>query len=101
MDMCTKLFDKVLDLKNVNDTQALEIKRLKKRVKKLEKKKMSRTPQLKRRLFKVRIKSSTEKSLGDQEDSSKKERNEIEQDEGILWFGFGSIVDLLNPNLLI
>ncbi|GJW18584.1 hypothetical protein Tco_0026020 [Tanacetum coccineum] len=85
MDMCTKLFDKVLDLENVKDTQALEIKRLKKRVKKLEKKKTSRTPQLKRRLFKVRIKSSTEKSLGDQEDSSKKGRNEIDQDEGILW----------------
>ncbi|GJV75909.1 hypothetical protein Tco_1507493 [Tanacetum coccineum] len=44
MDMCTKLFDRVLDLENVKDAQALEIKRLKKRVKKLEKKKKSRTP---------------------------------------------------------
>ncbi|GJU63780.1 putative ribonuclease H-like domain-containing protein [Tanacetum coccineum] len=35
--------------------------RLKKRVKKLESKKKSRTPQLKRRLFKVRIESSAEK----------------------------------------
>ncbi|GJU50894.1 hypothetical protein Tco_1220449, partial [Tanacetum coccineum] len=57
-----------------------------KRFKKLEKKKNSRTPQLKRRLFKVRKKSSAEKSLGDQEDSSKQGRNEIDQDEGILWF---------------
>ncbi|GKG15483.1 hypothetical protein Tco_0357806, partial [Tanacetum coccineum] len=56
---------------NVKDAQALEIKKLKKRVKKLEKKKKSRTPQLKRRLFKVKIESSTEKSLGDQEDASK------------------------------
>ncbi|GKE57058.1 hypothetical protein Tco_1496243 [Tanacetum coccineum] len=52
------------------------------RVKKLEKKKKSRTPQLKRRLFKVRIKSSVEKSLGAQEDASKQGRNEIDQDEG-------------------
>ncbi|GJW15492.1 hypothetical protein Tco_0019625 [Tanacetum coccineum] len=49
----------------------------------LEKKKKSRTPQLKRRLFKVRIESSTEKSLGDQKDTSKQGRNEIDQDEGI------------------
>ncbi|GJV50877.1 copia protein [Tanacetum coccineum] len=64
----------------------LEITNLKKRVKKLEKKKKSRTPQLKRRLFKVRIDSITKKSLGDQEDASKQERNEIDQDEGISWF---------------
>ncbi|GJR28203.1 putative ribonuclease H-like domain-containing protein [Tanacetum coccineum] len=66
MEKCTKLFDRVLDLENVKDAQALEIKKLKKRVKKLENKKNSRTSQLKRRLFKVRIKSSAEKSLGDQ-----------------------------------
>ncbi|GJV99801.1 hypothetical protein Tco_1555053 [Tanacetum coccineum] len=83
MDLYTKLSDKVLDLKNVKDAQALEIKKLKKGVKKLESKKKSRTSQLKRRLFKVRIESSAEKSLGDQEDSSKQGRNEIDQDEGI------------------
>ncbi|GJR80690.1 putative ribonuclease H-like domain-containing protein [Tanacetum coccineum] len=86
MDLCTKLSDRVLDLENVKDAQALEIKKLKKRVKKLESKKKSRTPQLKRRLFKVRIESSAEKSLGDQEDASKQGRNEIDQDEGISWF---------------
>ncbi|GKC16182.1 hypothetical protein Tco_1012964 [Tanacetum coccineum] len=53
----------------------LELTSLKKRVKKLEKKKKARTPQLKRRLFKVRIESSADKSLGDQEDASKQERN--------------------------
>ncbi|GJS61662.1 hypothetical protein Tco_0656446 [Tanacetum coccineum] len=31
-------------------------------------------------------KSSAKKSLGDQEDASKQGRNEIDQDEGILWF---------------
>ncbi|GJW13665.1 hypothetical protein Tco_0017798 [Tanacetum coccineum] len=77
---------RVLDLENVKNAQALEIQKLKKRVKKLESKKKSRTPQLNRRLFKVRIESSAEKSLGDQEDASKQGRNEIDQDEGISWF---------------
>ncbi|GKB78624.1 hypothetical protein Tco_0945519, partial [Tanacetum coccineum] len=86
MEICTKLSDKVLDLENVKDAQALEIKKLKKRVKKLESRKKSRTPQLKRRLFKVRIESSDEKSLGAQEDASKQGRNEIDQDEGTSWF---------------
>ncbi|GJY11278.1 hypothetical protein Tco_0379463 [Tanacetum coccineum] len=86
MEMCTKLFDRVLDLKNVKDAQDLEITNLKKRGKKLEKKKKSRTPQLKRRLFKVRIESFADKSLGDQEDASKHRRNEIDQDEEISWF---------------
>ncbi|GJX39748.1 hypothetical protein Tco_0253051 [Tanacetum coccineum] len=83
MNMCTKLSDRVLDLENVKDAQALEIKKLKKRIKKLESKKKSRTSQLKRRLFKVGIESSTKKSLGDQEDSSKQGRNKIDQDERI------------------
>ncbi|GJW50399.1 hypothetical protein Tco_0091750 [Tanacetum coccineum] len=85
MEICTKLFDRVLALENVNTAQDLEITSLKKRVKKLEKKKKERTPQLKRRLFKVRIESSTGKSLGDQEDASKQGRNiaESDQDEGI------------------
>ncbi|GKA31068.1 hypothetical protein Tco_0717373 [Tanacetum coccineum] len=86
MEMCTKLFDRVLDLKNVKDAQDLEITNLKKRGKKLEKKKKSRTPQLKRRLFKVRIESFADKSLGDQEDASKHRRNEIDQDKEISWF---------------
>ncbi|GKE28725.1 hypothetical protein Tco_1444109 [Tanacetum coccineum] len=64
----------------------MEIQKLKKRVKKLESKKKSRTPQLKRRLFKVKIESSAKKSLGDQEGASKQGRNEIDQDEGVLWF---------------
>ncbi|GJZ10031.1 putative ribonuclease H-like domain-containing protein [Tanacetum coccineum] len=86
MDFYIKLFDKVLDLENVKNAQALEIQKLKKRIKKLESKKKSRTRQLKRRLFKVRIESSAEKSLGDQEDASKQGRNEIDQDEWISWF---------------
>ncbi|GKB94483.1 putative reverse transcriptase, RNA-dependent DNA polymerase [Tanacetum coccineum] len=67
MGMYTKLSDRVLDLENVKDAQSLEIKWLKKRVNKLEKKKKSRTPQLKRRLFKARLESSAKKSLEDSE----------------------------------
>ncbi|GJU36527.1 hypothetical protein Tco_1184881 [Tanacetum coccineum] len=62
---------RVLALENVKTAQDLEITSLKKRVKKLEKKKKARTPQLKSRLFKVRIESSANKSLGDPEDASK------------------------------
>nr|GEW70995.1 hypothetical protein [Tanacetum cinerariifolium] len=36
MELCIKLSDRVLDLENVKDAQALEIQKLKKRVKKLE-----------------------------------------------------------------
>ncbi|GJW37637.1 hypothetical protein Tco_0060557 [Tanacetum coccineum] len=64
MDMCTKLSDRVLDLENVKNAQALEIQKLKKRFKKLESKKKSRTPQLKRRLFKFQEDSETQGRYG-------------------------------------
>nr|GEV70004.1 hypothetical protein [Tanacetum cinerariifolium] len=83
MELCTTLSNRVLDLENVKDAQALEIQKLKKRVKRLEKKRKSRTPQLKRRLFKVMIESSIEKSLVDQEDASNQGRND--QDEEFLF----------------
>ncbi|GJT87430.1 hypothetical protein Tco_1069147 [Tanacetum coccineum] len=75
MEICTKLSYRVLALENVKTAQDLEISSLNKRVKKLEKK----------RLFKVRIESSADKSLGDQEDASKQGRNiaESDQDEEI------------------
>ncbi|GKA04970.1 putative ribonuclease H-like domain-containing protein [Tanacetum coccineum] len=85
MEIYTKLSDRVLALKNVKTTQDLKITSLKKRVKKLEKKKKARTSQLKRRLFKVRIESCTDKSLGIQKDASKQGRNE-DQDEDTSWF---------------
>nr|GFA52535.1 hypothetical protein [Tanacetum cinerariifolium] len=66
---------------NKKTAQVLEITHLKKRLKRLEKKRKSRTLQLKRRLFKVRIESFFEKSLGDQEDVSNQGRNY--QDKGI------------------
>ncbi|GKA24625.1 hypothetical protein Tco_0710658 [Tanacetum coccineum] len=79
MDMCTKLSDRVLDLENVKDAQALEIKKLKKRVKKLERKNKSRTPQPKRRVYKPRVESS-EESLGEK-DASKQGRNSDNTEE--------------------
>ncbi|GJY00130.1 hypothetical protein Tco_0357148 [Tanacetum coccineum] len=52
MEICARLSERVLTLKNIKTTQNLEITNLKKRVKTLEKKKKARTPQIKRRLFK-------------------------------------------------
>ncbi|GJU67548.1 retrovirus-related pol polyprotein from transposon TNT 1-94 [Tanacetum coccineum] len=78
---------RVLDLENTKTTQANEIDSLKRRVKKLKKKRSSRTHKLKR-LYKVglsaRVKSSRdEQSLG--EDASKQGRriNAIDADEDI------------------
>nr|GEW29333.1 hypothetical protein [Tanacetum cinerariifolium] len=85
MILCTNLQKQVLDLEEAKTTQAKEIVGLKKRVKKLEHKRKSRTLGLKR-LRKVgsarRVESSTEASLGDQEDASKQGRliDNIDQD---------------------
>ncbi|GKE34372.1 hypothetical protein Tco_1453694 [Tanacetum coccineum] len=79
----------VLDLENTKTAQAQEITSLKKRVKKLEKKRGSRTHKLKR-LYKVgrstRVVSFDEASLGDQEDASKQGRkiHDINADEDII-----------------
>nr|GEU60736.1 hypothetical protein [Tanacetum cinerariifolium] len=77
--------DSVLNLEEAKTTQAKKIASLKKRVKKLEQKKKSRTSVLKR-LRKVgsarRVESLSEASLGDQEDASKhgKMIDNIDQD---------------------
>ncbi|GJX76796.1 putative ribonuclease H-like domain-containing protein [Tanacetum coccineum] len=51
MDLCTKLSDRVLDLETTKTAQAKEIASLKKRVKKLERKRKSKTPGM--NLFKI------------------------------------------------
>nr|GFA62714.1 ribonuclease H-like domain-containing protein [Tanacetum cinerariifolium] len=76
---------RVLDLETTKTTQALEIGSLKRRVKKLERRKRSRTHGLKR-LYKVglsaRVESSKNEDLG--EDASKQGRiSDIDADEGI------------------
>ncbi|GJX21843.1 putative ribonuclease H-like domain-containing protein [Tanacetum coccineum] len=86
MELCTTLQKKVLDLEKIKTTQANEIASLKRRVKKLEKKRSSRTHKLKI-LYKVglsaRVESSRDKeSLG--EDAFKQGRiNAIDADEDI------------------
>ncbi|GJZ19905.1 hypothetical protein Tco_0556495 [Tanacetum coccineum] len=87
MELCTTLQKKVLDLEKTKTTQANEIASLKRRVKKLEKKRSSKTHKLKR-LYKVSLSARVESS-GDEEDlgedASKQERriNAIDADEDI------------------
>ncbi|GJY86848.1 putative ribonuclease H-like domain-containing protein [Tanacetum coccineum] len=66
MGLCTNLQTRVLDLETTKTTQANEIDSLKRRVKRLEKKKRSRTHRLKR-LYKVGLSARVE-SFGDKED---------------------------------
>ncbi|GJY93392.1 retrovirus-related pol polyprotein from transposon TNT 1-94 [Tanacetum coccineum] len=86
MELCTNLQTRVLDLEKTKTTQQNEIASLKRRVKKLEKKRSSRTHKLKR-LYKVgltaRVESSgDEENLG--EDATKQGRiNAIDADEEI------------------
>ncbi|GJT69035.1 hypothetical protein Tco_1028321 [Tanacetum coccineum] len=70
MEICTKLSERVLNLETTKTAQAKEIANLKKRVKKLERKRKSRTPRM--NLFKIG--TSRRRSLGE-EDASKQGRN--------------------------
>ncbi|GJR38186.1 hypothetical protein Tco_1213870 [Tanacetum coccineum] len=70
IDLCTKLSDRVLDFETTKTAQAKEIASLKKRVKKLERKRKSKT--LGMNLFKIG--TSSRRSLGE-EDASKQEKN--------------------------
>ncbi|GKD63422.1 hypothetical protein Tco_1305530 [Tanacetum coccineum] len=66
MELCTNLQQRVLDLEKTKTTQQNEIASLKRRVKKLKKKRSSRTHKLKR-LYKVGLTARVESS-GDEED---------------------------------
>ncbi|GKF86977.1 hypothetical protein Tco_0254804, partial [Tanacetum coccineum] len=85
MEICTNLQKKVLDLETLKAAQTHEISSFKQRVKKLEKKKKSRSYGVKK-LYKVgssrRVESSDDTSLGAQEDASKQGRKifDINQD---------------------
>nr|GFB84043.1 hypothetical protein [Tanacetum cinerariifolium] len=78
MELCTKLSERVLNLETTKTAKAKEISSLKRRVKRLGKKKKSRTHGLKR-LYKVglsaRVESSAKKQSLDEEDASKQGRN--------------------------
>nr|GEX72134.1 hypothetical protein [Tanacetum cinerariifolium] len=71
MNICTKLSNKVLALKQFKIAQDLVIKRLKKKVKRLEKKQRARTPGMK--LFKI---GTSKKKTLDKENASKQGRDE-------------------------
>ncbi|GJT54014.1 hypothetical protein Tco_0989068, partial [Tanacetum coccineum] len=104
MELCTNLQQRVLDLEKTKTTQQNEITSLKRRVKKLEQKKRSRTHGLKR-LHKVgmsrRVQSSRdEDSLG--EDASKQGRriNAIDADKDITLVNVQNDVEMFNVNTL-
>ncbi|GJZ84703.1 uncharacterized mitochondrial protein-like protein [Tanacetum coccineum] len=104
MELCTNLQQRVLDLEKTKTTQAEEIVSLKRRVKKLEQKKRSRTHGLKR-LHKVgmsrRVESSRdEDSLG--EDASKQGRriNAIDADEDITLVNVQDDAEMFDVNTL-
>ncbi|GJV36454.1 hypothetical protein Tco_1408931 [Tanacetum coccineum] len=85
MDLCAKLSDRVLALENTNTSQAAEITTLKERVKKLEKKRRSRTYKP-RRLYKGRkiadLDADTEVTLIDETQGRKDE--DLMFDTGVL-----------------
>ncbi|GJT33843.1 ribonuclease H-like domain-containing protein [Tanacetum coccineum] len=80
METCTSLTKRVLALEEAKTAQDRVINRLKLRVKRLEKKRNARTLQpMKKRLFKGRVETSSDKSLG--EDASKQGRNDDKTEE--------------------
>ncbi|GJX06206.1 hypothetical protein Tco_0194138 [Tanacetum coccineum] len=77
---CTSLTKRVLALEEAKTAQDRVITRLKLRVKRIEKKRKARTLQpMKRRIFKGRFETYTDKSLG--EDASKQGRNDDKIEE--------------------
>ncbi|GJZ38961.1 hypothetical protein Tco_0585524 [Tanacetum coccineum] len=86
MELCTSLSQRVIALETTKTNQALEIDSLKRRVKKLKKKKGSRTHRL-IRLFKVgrsaQVVSSKDEGLGAQEDASKQGRKITDLDTDV------------------
>nr|GEU77034.1 putative ribonuclease H-like domain-containing protein [Tanacetum cinerariifolium] len=80
MNIDTQLSNRVLALEEAKTTQDKVITILKLRVRRLEKKRKVRTSQpMKRRLFKGRVETSTDKSLG--KDASKQERRNDDKTE--------------------
>nr|GEU56968.1 hypothetical protein [Tanacetum cinerariifolium] len=74
MEICTNLQQRVIDLENTKTVQAQEISNLKKRVKRLEKKRRSRTHGLKRSYkigLSARVKSSPDEQILGEKDASK------------------------------
>ncbi|GJZ60045.1 hypothetical protein Tco_0615861, partial [Tanacetum coccineum] len=103
MELCTNLQIRVLDLEKTNTTQAEEIVSLKRRVKKLEQKKRSRTHGL-NRLYKVGLTTRVESSSNEEDlggDASKQGRiNAIDADEDITLVNDQDDADMFDLNTL-
>ncbi|GJR64828.1 putative ribonuclease H-like domain-containing protein [Tanacetum coccineum] len=80
MTMCTKLSKQVLDLEKEKDAQAVEILRLKKRVKRFERQKKLSTSQLRRKKYK-QVESSDDDL--NEEDASKQGRSMTRQSQSM------------------
>ncbi|GJV85851.1 ribonuclease H-like domain-containing protein [Tanacetum coccineum] len=76
MEICTKLSKRVLDLETTKSAQAKEIANLKKRVKKMERKRKSRTSGM--NLFKIG--TSRRRSLGEEDASKQGKQSSIFED---------------------
>nr|GEW71259.1 hypothetical protein [Tanacetum cinerariifolium] len=101
MELCTKLQKRVLDLEITKTTQALVIDSLKRRVKKFERRKRSRTYRL-IRLYKVglsaRVESFEDEGLGE-EDASKQGRiADIDANEDIYLVNVYKDKDMFSVN---
>ncbi|GKB53042.1 ribonuclease H-like domain-containing protein, partial [Tanacetum coccineum] len=81
MILCTKLQTQVLDLQKAKDAQAKEIATLKKRIQRLERRKLSRPTGLKR-LSKVDIDANVDVSLVDE--TQERQNDDLMFDSGVL-----------------
>ncbi|GJW41638.1 putative ribonuclease H-like domain-containing protein [Tanacetum coccineum] len=104
MELCTNLQTRVLNLEKIKTTQANEIDSLKRRVKKLEQKKRSRTHGLKR-LYKVGLTARVESSRDEEdlgEDASKQGRriHDIDGDKDITMVNDQDDADMFDVNTL-
>ncbi|GKG04839.1 hypothetical protein Tco_0315226, partial [Tanacetum coccineum] len=91
----------VLDLETTKTTQGNEITSLKRRVKKLERRNMSRTNGLKR-IYKVgssrRVESSKDEGLGEEDVSKQGKIADIDADEGITLVNDQDDADMFDVN---
>nr|GEW90806.1 ribonuclease H-like domain-containing protein [Tanacetum cinerariifolium] len=101
MELCYKLQERVLDLETKKTTQAMEIEILKRRVKKLERRKRSRTYRLKR-LYKVRlsarVESSEDEGLGEADASKQGRIADIDANKDIYLVNVHTDKDIFGVN---
>nr|GFA05053.1 hypothetical protein [Tanacetum cinerariifolium] len=101
MELCTKLQQRVLDLETTKTTQALEIDNLKRRVKKLKRRKRSRTYGIKRQ-YKVgllaRLESFKNKGLGEEDASKHRKIIDIDANEDIYFVNVHNEEDMFDAD---